>query len=73
MKRLLSASLSFSLALALITPGRVFAEDPEKDPDQIGNRDVGKGSTSTRSRKRLRWASSSPLKWSVRPKSLTTR
>ena len=43
MKRLLSASLSFSLALALTTPVRVFAEDPEKDPDQIGNRDVGKG------------------------------
>ncbi|MGB6942372.1 MAG: M48 family metallopeptidase [Bryobacteraceae bacterium] len=43
MKRLLSASLSLSLALALTMPGRVFAEDPEKDPDQIGNRDVGKG------------------------------
>ena len=43
MKRLLSASLSFSLAWALIAPVSVFAEDPEKDPDQIGNRDVGKG------------------------------
>lgn len=43
MKRLLSASLSFSLALALAAPGNVFAEDPEKDPDQIGNRNVGKG------------------------------
>src|ERR1700677_1192893 len=43
MKRLLSASLSFSLAVALAAPGRVFAENPEKDPDQIGNRDVGKG------------------------------
>jgi predicted Zn-dependent protease len=43
MKRLLSASLSFPLALALVAPGRVFAENPEKDPDQIGNRDVGKG------------------------------
>src|ERR1700678_1068754 len=43
MKRLLSASLSFSLALALVAPGRVFAENPAKDPDQIGNRDVGKG------------------------------
>jgi beta-barrel assembly-enhancing protease len=40
MKRLLSASLSFTLALALVAPGRVFAEDPEKDPDQIGNRNV---------------------------------
>jgi predicted Zn-dependent protease len=43
MKRLLSASLSFSLAWALIAPVSVFAENPEKDPDQIGNRDVGKG------------------------------
>ncbi len=43
MKRLLSASLSFMLALALAAPGSVFAEDPEKDPDKIGNRDVGKG------------------------------
>ena len=43
MKRLLSASLSFSLALALPRPAAVFAEDPKKDPDQIGNRDVGKG------------------------------
>src|ERR1700678_42248 len=40
MKRLLSASLSFSLALALVAPGNLFAEDPEKDPDQIGNRNV---------------------------------
>ena len=40
MKRLLSAGLSFSLALALTTPGRLLAEDPEKDPDQIGNRNV---------------------------------
>src|SRR6202167_6366770 len=40
MKRLLSASLSFSLAWALIAPVSVFAEDPEKDPDQIGNRNV---------------------------------
>jgi predicted Zn-dependent protease len=35
--------MSFSLALALATPGSVFAEDAKKDPDQIGNRDVGKG------------------------------
>jgi predicted Zn-dependent protease len=40
MKRLLSASLSFSLAWALTAPGMLYAEDPEKDPDQIGNRNV---------------------------------
>jgi beta-barrel assembly-enhancing protease len=43
MKRLLSASLSFSLVLALAAPGSLFAADDEKDPDQIGNRNVGKG------------------------------
>jgi len=41
MKRLLSVSLSFSLVLTLGAPGSVFAGDnPEKDPDQIGNRNV---------------------------------
>jgi predicted Zn-dependent protease len=40
MKRLLSASLSVSLVMALLAPASVFAEDPEKDPDQIGNRNV---------------------------------
>ena len=40
MKRLLSASLSVSLVLALAAPGSLFAEDREKDPDQIGNRNV---------------------------------
>ncbi|MGA2213145.1 MAG: M48 family metallopeptidase [Bryobacteraceae bacterium] len=40
MKRLWSASLSVSLVLALTAPATVFAEDPEKDPDQIGNRNV---------------------------------
>lgn len=43
MKRLLSACMSFTLALALVVPSPIFAEDPEKDPDQIGNRKVGKG------------------------------
>ncbi|HTC89978.1 MAG TPA: M48 family metallopeptidase [Bryobacteraceae bacterium] len=40
MKRLLSASLSFSLAWALVAPVSVFGEDPEKDPDKIGDRNV---------------------------------
>ncbi len=33
--------MSFSVALALTAPVRLLAEDPEKDPDQIGNRNVG--------------------------------
>ncbi|HTW64571.1 MAG TPA: M48 family metallopeptidase [Bryobacteraceae bacterium] len=40
MKPLLSASLSFLLVLALAAPPSLFAENPEKDPDQIGNRNV---------------------------------
>ena len=43
MKRLFSASLSLVVSLAVIAPNAVFAEDAKKDPDQIGNRDVGKG------------------------------
>jgi predicted Zn-dependent protease len=43
MKRLWSASFSLLLACALAAPNLVLATDPKKDPDQIGNRDVGKG------------------------------
>jgi predicted Zn-dependent protease len=37
------AGISFVLALALLAPNSGFAEDKKKDPDEIGNRDVGKG------------------------------
>jgi predicted Zn-dependent protease len=40
MKPLLSASLSFLLVLALAAPGSMFAENSEKDPDKIGDRNV---------------------------------
>ena len=43
MKRLFAASFSLLVSLAVIAPNAVFAEDAKKDPDQIGNRDVGKG------------------------------
>ena len=43
MKCLFSASFSLILAVAAATPNLVLASDPKKDPDQIGNRDVGKG------------------------------
>src|SRR5580698_1748727 len=39
MKRLLSASFSLLVLFALAVPN-VFCDDPEKDPDQIGNRNV---------------------------------
>src|SRR5690349_1939961 len=45
-KRLLSASFSLLLLLALAAPnsiGRGGGKDPKKDPEEIGNRDVGKG------------------------------
>ena len=40
MKRLLSASFSLLVILTFAAPNAVFAKDPKKDPDQIGNRDV---------------------------------
>src|SRR5258708_14834422 len=43
MKRLFSAGLVLLVALALIAPNAAFATDTKKDPEQIGNRDVGKG------------------------------
>jgi predicted Zn-dependent protease len=43
MKRLWYASFSLLVVLALATPNTSFASDAKKDPDQIGNRDVGKG------------------------------
>jgi predicted Zn-dependent protease len=43
MNRLVSAHCSLIVALMLAAPNLVLATDPKKDPDQIGNRDVGKG------------------------------
>ena len=42
MNRPLSASFSLLVVLTFAAPDTVFATDPKKDPDQIGNRDVGK-------------------------------
>ena len=43
MKHLFSASFSLILMVTFASPNLVLASDPKKDPDQIGNRDVGKG------------------------------
>src|SRR5258708_24777817 len=45
MRRFFSAGFRFSLlmALTLVTPKTGFATDKKKDPEEIGNRDVGKG------------------------------
>ena len=40
MKRLCSAGIKSAVVLALAVPTLVFATDPKKDPDQIGNRNV---------------------------------
>jgi len=42
MQRVLPASFSLLLALTLV-PGAGYAKDKKKDPEEIGNRDVGKG------------------------------
>jgi predicted Zn-dependent protease len=43
MKRVLSASFSLLVLLAIAQPNGLCGDDPKKDPDQIGTRDVGKG------------------------------
>jgi len=43
MRRLSAFALSAVTALALLSPQAGFAEDKKKNPDEIGNRDVGRG------------------------------
>jgi predicted Zn-dependent protease len=43
MKRLLTASFSLLLILAVAAPNAFCGSNPKKDPEQIGTRDVGKG------------------------------
>lgn len=43
MKRLLSAGITVFTAFALLAPQSGFAKDKKKDPDEIGQRDVGRG------------------------------
>ena len=43
MKYMFSASFSLILMVTFASPNLGLASDPKKDPDQIGNRDVGKG------------------------------
>ena len=43
MKRLVPPGVIFVLALSLVVPNAGFADYKKKDPDEIGNRDVGKG------------------------------
>ena len=43
MNRLFAAHLALAAALGLIAPPATFGKDKKKDPDEIGNRDVGKG------------------------------
>jgi predicted Zn-dependent protease len=43
MRRLSSIAMSAVMALALLAPPAGYGKDPKKDPDEIGNRDVGRG------------------------------
>jgi len=43
MKRLSAAHLALVVALGTIAPATTYGKDKKKDPDEIGNRDVGKG------------------------------
>jgi beta-barrel assembly-enhancing protease len=42
-KRLSSVAVVFMSAVFLLSPLSVYAKDKKKDPDEIGNRDVGRG------------------------------
>ena len=64
--------LAFMASLSLIPPG-AFADDKKNDPEEIGNRDVGKGVNFYSIRKKLRSASNWRRKWSGNPRSSTTR
>jgi predicted Zn-dependent protease len=43
MNKLFRKHTAFLAVFVLLIPAALFADDKEKDPDQIGNRDVGKG------------------------------
>ena len=43
MKRSLTASFTLLFGIALLFPPAGYSDDKKKDPDEIGNRDVGKG------------------------------
>ncbi|MCZ2080507.1 MAG: M48 family metalloprotease [Bryobacteraceae bacterium] len=43
MQRAFSFHIGLVLALSLLVPNTGFAKDKKKDPEEIGNRDVGKG------------------------------
>jgi len=43
MPRLLFAGVSLLFVLTISAPNAICGDDPKKDPDQIGNRNVGKG------------------------------
>ncbi|HEX8985627.1 MAG TPA: M48 family metallopeptidase [Bryobacteraceae bacterium] len=43
MRRLSSLTVSLFTALALLAPQAGYGKDKKKDPDEIGNRDVGRG------------------------------
>ena len=43
MNRFLHTNIRLLTAVAMLTSGLALAKDKKKDPDEIGNRDVGKG------------------------------
>jgi predicted Zn-dependent protease len=43
MRRFSPVVLAAAISVALLAPTKGWATDPKKDPDEIGNRDVGKG------------------------------
>ena len=62
----------FILLLPSLSPHLSLAKDKKKDPEEIGNRDVGRGiNFSIRLRKRWLLAGNWRKKWNFKPRSST--
>ena len=72
MKRFFPATLSLLAVLSFAT-ATGFAADKKKDPDEIGNRDVGKGVNFYSLEKEIALGKGLRTRWSVRRRSSTTR
>jgi hypothetical protein len=66
MRPLMRANAAIVAAFLLLAPGVADAKDKKKDPEAIGDRDVGKGVNFYSLEKRSPWAKATPRRSSVR-------
>ena len=67
MRRIVGLAAIFLLSFPLLS------DDKKKDPDEIGNRDVGKGMNFYSLEKEIAIGKGLPRKWSGKPRSSTIR